>query len=323
MSIAQRWSRRSGARVTLALLAAGLVSTSTPAAASHQPRWVPEQGVPWQLQLQGDLDLSVDVPVYEVDGFDTSAETVARMHADGRRVICYISAGSWEEWRPDAGAYPQLVLGASNGWPGERWVDVRRLDVLKPILAARLDMCRDKGFDAVDPDNVDGYTNETGFPLTGAQQLRFNRWLARAAHARGLSIGLKNDLDQAGRLAGLYDFAVNEQCVEYDECESLRPFLRRGKAVFHVEYETDPAEFCPLVPDGFSSIRKEYDLQAWREGCDAASSCGAAQGTPDDPARPDTSDEGGWWVGALTRAAGREPVSRRATRRQTLPTEVV
>jgi hypothetical protein len=125
------------------------------------------------------------VPVYNVDGFDTPAATVRLLHARNRRVICYISAGSWEDWRPDARRFPAGVLGRSNGWAGERWLDIRRLDVLTPILRARLDMCRAKGFDAVEPDNVDGYANRTGFRLSAADQLRFNRWIAHETHAVG------------------------------------------------------------------------------------------------------------------------------------------
>ncbi len=273
-----RTAAGASALLTVALvLVAGLLPSSgeagdelqglTEAQARSPQRWVPPQGVGWQLQLQGELDLSVDVPVYEVDGFDTSAETVARLHEDGRRVVCYISAGSWEDWRPDAASYPESVLGRSNGWPGERWLDVRRLDVLRPLLSARLDLCRAKGFDAVDPDNVDGFTNDTGFPLTAADQLRFNTWLARAAHRRGLSIGLKNDLDQVRRLSRVFDFAVNEQCLQYDECQALEPFLRRGKAVLHVEYELPLSSICSQVPPGFSSLRKHEDLTAWRQSC--------------------------------------------------------
>ena len=99
-------------------------------------RWAPALGQPWQWQLNGELDLSVAVPVYDVDGFDTPASAVESLHEDGRRVICYISAGSFEDWRPDAHRYPASVLGKSNGWPGERWLDIRRLDVLAPILGA-------------------------------------------------------------------------------------------------------------------------------------------------------------------------------------------
>ncbi len=231
-------------------------------------RWAPTPGRQWQWQLNGELDLSVAVPVYDVDGFDTPASTVATLHAEGRRAICYISAGSWEDWRPDADRYPASVLGRGNGWPGERWVDIRRLDVLAPILSARLDMCSAKGFDAVEPDNIDGYSNASGFPLTYDDQLMFNRWLADAAHERDMSIALKNDLEQVPDLVDAFDFAINEQCVAYSECDALRPFAARGKAVLHVEYELSTSQFCPVTgPLGFSSMRKHYDLGAWREPC--------------------------------------------------------
>ena len=89
------------------------------------------------------------------------------LHALGSDVVCYLSAGSWENLRPDAGDFPARVMGRSNGWPGEQWLDIRKIGVLGPIMKARLDMCAAKGFDAVEFDNVDGYQNRTGFPLTG------------------------------------------------------------------------------------------------------------------------------------------------------------
>jgi hypothetical protein len=160
------------------------------------------------------------------------------------------------------------VLGKGNGWQGERWLDIRRTDVLEPLMAARIDMCRDKGFDAVEPDNMDGYANDTGFPLTAADQLAYNRLIARLAHERGLSVALKNDLDQIPELVGDFDFAVNEQCAQYDECDALKPFLDAGKAVLHVEYELPAKAFCPLARStGMSSMRKKYDLGAWRKPC--------------------------------------------------------
>jgi hypothetical protein len=236
--------------------------TTTPA------HWKPIRGTSWQIQYTGTLDMSVAVAVYDVDGFDTSAQTVAALRASGRHAVCYISAGSYEDWRPDAATFPASVLGLSNGWAGERWLDIRRLDVLQPILTSRIRMCRDKGFSAVDPDNVDGYTHRTGFPLTGADQLTFNRWLAATAHAHGLSIGLKNDLDQVPALVSYFDFAVNEQCFQYDECSALRPFTDAGKAVLHIEYSTSPASYCPTTTAmGFSSLLKQMDLSAPRQAC--------------------------------------------------------
>lgn len=135
-------------------------------------------------------------------------------------------------------------------------------------MAARMDMCRAKGFDAVEPDLMDGYVNRTGFPLTAAHQLAYNRMLARLAHERGLAVGLKNDLAQIPRLVGDFDFAVNEECAQYGECAALTPFVRAGKAVFHVEYALTAREFCPTARRlGLSSMVKRLDLGAWRRPC--------------------------------------------------------
>jgi hypothetical protein len=231
-------------------------------------RWLPGPGLAWQWQLSGRLDPTVDVPVYDIDGFDHPASAVADLHRRGRKVICYLSTGAWEDFRPDADRFPKSLLGRGNGWEGERWLDIRRTDLLEPLMAERLDMCRDKGFDAVEPDNMDGYANRTGFPLTAGDQLRYNRLIARLAQERGLSVGLKNDLDQIPELVGDFDFAVNEQCAEHDECAALSPFVRAGKAVFHVEYELPTREFCPTTRAlGLSSMLKKYDLGVWREPC--------------------------------------------------------
>jgi hypothetical protein len=243
-----------------ATLAAGLL-LAAPAAARWQPKPV---SAPWQFQLQGKIDLSVRAHVYETDGFDTTRRTVAALHRRGRKTICYISAGSWENWRPDADRFPRSVLGKRyDGYPDERWLDIRRIRLLAPILSRRLAMCSRKGFDAVEADNVAGWENDTGFPLTRADQLRFNRWIARATHRRGMSIGLKNDGRQAARLANMFDFAVVEECFQYNECGQYRPFVRVGKAVFSVEYQLAPSRFCPAARRlHFSSIRKAYALRA-------------------------------------------------------------
>jgi hypothetical protein len=201
------------------------------------------------------VDTGVDAAAYDIDGFDTSAAAVAALHAKGRKVICYINAGAYEDFRPDRSAYPASVLGSGNGWQGERWLDIRRLDALRPILGKRFDLCRSKGFDAVEPDNVDGYRNGSGFPLTAADQLAFNRTVAGLAHARGLAVGLKNDLDQVPQLVGDFDFA-------------LTPFVEQGKAVFEAEYNLPTAAFCPQARSlGFSALRKHLDLDAWRQTC--------------------------------------------------------
>jgi hypothetical protein len=135
-------------------------------------------------------------------------------------------------------------------------------------MAYRLDMCRDKGFDAVEPDNMDGYRNRTGFRLTAADQLRYNRLIAKLAHERGMAVGLKNDLDQIPQLVGDFDFAVNEQCAQYDECADTEPFIKADKAVLHVEYELPTSRFCAESRRlKLSSMLKKYELGVWREAC--------------------------------------------------------
>ncbi|QIJ60816.1 endo alpha-1,4 polygalactosaminidase [Streptomyces sp. JB150] len=230
--------------------------------------WQPRPGLAWQWQLDGRVDPSVDVPVYDIDGFENTAADVARLHEDGRKVICYVNVGAWEDFRPDRHAFPRSVLGRPNGWRGERWLDIRRVSLLRPLMERRFDMCRDKGFDAVEPDLVEGYGNDTGFPLTARDQLRYNRMIADIAHERGLAVGLKNDLPQIPQLLDDFDFAVNEECAQYDECALLEPFIAAGKAVFHVEYAELTARFCPVARKlRLSSMLKRPELDRWRRPC--------------------------------------------------------
>jgi hypothetical protein len=218
----------------------------------------------WQWQLQGKVDTAVDAPVYDVDGFETSRATVRALHRQGRKTICYLDVGSWESYRPDAGKFPHAVIGKRyEGFPDESWLDIRRYPLFAAPLRARIAMCARKGFDAVEPDNLAGWENKTGFPLSAADQLRFNRWIARQVHARGMAVALKNDGSQTGELLASFDFAVVEQCFQYEECGLYRPFVAAGKAVFETEYELDPAQFCDDADAiGFSAIRKSYDLFA-------------------------------------------------------------
>jgi hypothetical protein len=209
------------------------------ARAEFGPMWQPTPGTSWQWQLQGEVSTPYDVDAYDIDGFDNGAAKVGGIHARGSKAICYISAGSWENWRPDASDFPDYVKGRNNGWPGEKWLDIRRVGVLQPIMARRMDMCLAKGFDAIEPDNIDGYANRTGFPITYNEQLAYNRMLAKEAHARGLAIALKNDTDQVRDLVGDFDFAIVEECFRYKECRAYSPFVEAGKAVLATEYSTN------------------------------------------------------------------------------------
>jgi len=209
----------------------------------------PAVDVAAQVQLQGTPNIGYDVELYVLDLFDTDSAVIDALHADGRRMICYFSAGTFENWRDDAGRFTATDKGRRLGnWPGERWLDVRSLNV-RAIMADRLDLAVQRGCDGVDPDNVNGYSNRTGLPLTYQDQIDYNTWLADQAHQRGLAISLKNDLGQIDDLVAHFDFAINESCHEWDECELLMPFIEAGKPVVHLNYlyADDPvgrAELC-------------------------------------------------------------------------------
>ncbi len=211
----------------------------------------------------------MDAQVFDLDADETTAETVARLHELGRHVICYVDVGTWESYRADAAVFPDEVLGRRvDGWPDERWLDIRRLDVLAPILEARLDTCAAKGFDAVEPDWLNHHEEDTGFPIRRADSIRFARWVAGAAHARGLSVAQKNAPGLTAAIATDFDFAVTEDCARWDECDAYLPYLRRGAAVLDAEYNLAPAAFCAVTePLGVSAIGKRLALGAWRRTC--------------------------------------------------------
>src|SRR4030095_1323379 len=121
--------------------------TPTPRNSKRSSWWRPTVGLTWQWQIgNNDIDTSIEADVYDIDLY-VEQSIIDELHAKGRKVICYMSVGSWEEWRPDKDMFPPVVLGKDyEGWPGEKWLDIRQLDKLAPIMRARLDVCTAKGF---------------------------------------------------------------------------------------------------------------------------------------------------------------------------------
>ena len=223
----------------------------------------------WHIQYTGNMDFYVDAEIYNIDLFDTDQEIITALRSRGVFVMCYFNAGAYEDWRPDAIAFPIEALGNDmEGREGETWLDIRLIDALAPVMESRLDLAAEKGCDGVDPDNINGYENETGFPLTYNDQVAYNVYLSRQAHKRGLSIGLKNDLNQIPELLPYFDWILNESCFDYQECDLLMPFIQAGKPVFIIEYELDPDEFCAEAKaQGFNAIHKNLELDAYTFWC--------------------------------------------------------
>lgn len=233
----------------LLLLVVALAAAAVAPASASEPRavpahWLMPQQLTWYWQLQGALKMGEPVDAYDVDGFETSAAQVSALREKGVHVICYIDVGTAEDFRPDYGEFPKSVLGRSNGWPGERWIDIRQLSTVEPIMSARFRMCAEKGFEAVEPDNIEAYANRSGFPISAQQQLTFNIWVAEAAHSLGMAVLQKNDAQQSGELEPYFDGALSEQCNQYSECASFEPYLEARKPVLNAEYHLASTRFC-------------------------------------------------------------------------------
>lgn len=195
----------------------------------------------FDIQLSQPFNLSRPTDVLALELFGTAPERLTQLRGRGVAPICRVAAGLWENWRPDAGRFPRAALGRSpTGWQGQRWLDVRH-PALRSILEKRLDLCRERGFVGVLLAGLDGYAQDTGFDLKPADQLAFNRWLAEAAHARGLAAGIVGSLAQAAELAPAFDFLVDDACATSAEgCAAAKPFRAAGKPVFLIAYTNTP-----------------------------------------------------------------------------------
>lgn len=221
----------------------------------------------WQIQLSGPADLSVSASVFELDAFDTTAATVARLHRSGRMAVCHLMVGVAEVDRPDAARYPTALLGHPDpAVPDGFWLDVKAVGQLRSQLADRLQLCQEKGFDGVDADGVDGYLHDTGFALTVAEQIAFDGEVIRLARRAHLAAGLRLPPGQIGLLGLDPDFAVTVNCFASPDCPMFARITGVGRPVFDIEY--GDTTFCPLaLVYRISAIRKRPGLDAWRQTC--------------------------------------------------------
>lgn len=237
-------------RVALAMLVAL-------AAAPAQAGWRPTERDSFDIQLSSPFQYSRKVAVMAMGAEETSPTRLQELQARGVRTLCVINAGAWENWRADSGAFDKRLIGLDlAGWPAERWFDIRAIDALTGVMARRLDLCRDKGFDGALLRNLDGYRHRTGFALTAADQLAYNRALAEAARTRGLAVGLMNPGELSADLVASYDFAVSESCIGLNACGDYRRFREADKPVYVVEYTNLQRKM-----DAYCQEARELDVQ--------------------------------------------------------------
>ena len=243
--------------------------------------WKPAAGTTWNYKLLNAIeDTSVDAEVWDIDLFDNDEGVISSLQSQGKKVVCYFSAGSYEDWRQDKDEFQDSDLGdALDGWEGERWLDTKS-DNVRRIMRARLDTAAQKRCDGVEPDNVDAYENDSGLDLLEADAADYVTFLANEAHSRNLSIALKNAGAIVPTIIDLFEFSVQEKCIQYNSCGEFAPFIEANKPVFHVEYPKGDSINNNLVAEntkesicgnsdaaGFSTIIKNMNLDEWIEPC--------------------------------------------------------
>ncbi|WP_405664202.1 endo alpha-1,4 polygalactosaminidase [Streptomyces sp. RK9] len=199
----------------------------------------PGANTPFDYQLGG--------PYPPPDGVRAVSRDRSAKPAPGRYNICYVNAFQAQPGKKAAAwwddKHPGLILRDDDGAPviDEDW-DEPLLDIstaakrkeLLGVVGGWIDGCARSGFDAVEPDNLDSYARSDD-RLDPADATAFARLLVRRAHDQGLAVAQKNTAELLGKGIG-FDFAVVEECGQYDECE---PFSSAYDGrVFDIEYET-------------------------------------------------------------------------------------
>ena len=233
---------------------------------------VARAGQYWDWQLSDPYNLNVDTKILVIELDDLSRQDVAGLKARGVMPICYISVGTWEKARPDARAFPKQVIGRRlDNWPNEKYLDIRRLDVIVPFMQARFKACADKGFVGVEPDNIDGFDNDSGFDLTRQDAVTYVLALREVASGLGLKLGQKNAPELVPDLVKSLDFMLVEECLEYDFCEDLLPYRKAGKDVLSVEFIGSGQNWSAVCQKarklGFRVLIKDKDVHAGGQVC--------------------------------------------------------
>jgi hypothetical protein len=255
----------------LLCLSSAFALTTLPLCA-HAQQAAFTSGMTWDWQLSEPFNLGVGVQVLDLDPDSLGAGDIAELRAKGVLTICYVSVGTLEEWRGDVAAFPAQVIGKSYvEWQGERFLDIRQTDILLPLMQARFADCADKGYNAVEPDNMDVYSNESGFDISAAQTVAYVTALADIAHGMGLAIGQKNVPELTADLEPALDFIVTEGCIADSWCDQVSQYAAHDKAIFAAEYEVAPSDRmgqCGLAAAAsMSLIFKELDLDARGARC--------------------------------------------------------
>jgi len=230
----------------------------------------PNNGPEWQWELDHPLNVnsakdmgagalnatgkvSVKPAVYDIDGVENPKSTVTALHGLGNKVVCYIEIGSAGNYYSAASEgipvsyYAQLKAAGDlgrkmSGYP-EYYLNIKAQSTVSITESMIRQQCAAKGFDAVEPDIGDSYTDSTGFGVTEKNNIAYDNALGNYAHSLGLAWGQKNgDNDPAFAKAQqpVADFLLTEECNYYQSCAIVTvPYAQAGKLVLNAEYTDD------------------------------------------------------------------------------------
>ena len=284
--------------IGLVLVTMCLILPSAPRAGASS-WWSPPLGSqPWQWELSHPLRLTnardmgtndklpggsrAPSPViFDIDGIINPRSTVTALHAQGKHVVCYVEVGAVGDYYSSqqegigTSYYQQLrvagVLGMKvPGYP-EYYLDIRSPATVSIIESMIAHQCSAKGFDAVETDIDEEYTDASGFPLTKAVEESYMTTLADDMHGLGLAWWIKNPDDTGDSYATdmypLADAVLTEQCNQFSTCGSLSAYIGH-KAIFNAEYRGVPASFCPRDDArGFNGAKFNRGLTGIRKPC--------------------------------------------------------
>lgn len=214
---------------------------------------------------------------YQIGGAYTPAKGVTAVSRDrsakpvsGLYNVCYVNAfqaqpDALEWWQKK---HPDLVLRGKDKRPviDEDWnealLDTSTADKrtrLAAVVGTWVDGCAKRGFQAVEPDNLDSY-ERSGGRLTKAHNAAFAKLLAARAHAAGLAIGQKNTVDMLADHTKIgFDFAVAEECGEYNECGAYAKAY--SDRVFVIEYQNSGySRACTAFGAKLSIVQRDLDV---------------------------------------------------------------
>ena len=94
--------------------------------------------------------------MYDIDGNNNTSATVDALHARGAHVICYVPVGEWTPYMYDANDPRWAPLKGQPFNGTDRWLNTNpagpNYHTLLELETLQFENCKNKGFDAIQPD---------------------------------------------------------------------------------------------------------------------------------------------------------------------------